>query len=154
MHLILINLIVSDLAIIFIGIPVDALGAFTKGYALDVFLCQSVAFVHTMFGSYKSIKNAKLSAIAISICFIIYHFDRKFDSTNSNSKFLLVLRNELFVYPYCYGCDTIHIYHMARAVMAFAYPCNIHNLKIRTNDLDICVCSSRTTGYWIRDICC
>ena len=76
MHLILINLIVSDLAIIFIGIPVDALGAFTKGYALDMFLCQSVAFVHTMFGSYKSIKNAKLSAIAISICFIIYHFDR------------------------------------------------------------------------------
>ena len=57
MHLILINLIVSDLAIIFIGIPVDALGAFTKGYALDMFLCQSVAFVHTMFGSYKSIKT-------------------------------------------------------------------------------------------------
>ena len=44
------NLIVSDLAIIFIGIPVDAMGAFTKGEALDAFLCPSVAFVHTIFG--------------------------------------------------------------------------------------------------------
>ena len=44
------NLIVSDLAIIFIGIPVDAMGAFTRGEALDAFLCPSVAFVHTIFG--------------------------------------------------------------------------------------------------------
>ena len=51
LHLILMNLIVSDLAIIFIGIPVDAMGAFTKGEALDAFLCPSVAFVHTIFGS-------------------------------------------------------------------------------------------------------
>ena len=146
MHLILINLIVSDLAIIFIGIPVDALGAFTKGYALDVFLCQSVAFVHTMFGSYKSIKKGKI----VRYCYLhLFHNNLKVCTNN-----LLFLRNELFIYPYCYGCDTIHIYHMARAVMAFAYPCNLHNLKVCTNDLVLCVCSSRATSYWIRDICC
>ena len=54
------NLIVSDLAIIFIGIPVDAMGAFTKGEALDAFLCPSVAFVHTIFG-----ETFKISLIRI-----------------------------------------------------------------------------------------
>ena len=51
------NLIVSDLAIIFIGIPIDAMGAFTKGESLDAFLCPSVAFVHTIFGTNMYIPN-------------------------------------------------------------------------------------------------
>ena len=44
------NLIVSDLFIIFVGIPIDAVGAFTMGNALDKTLCSCVAFTHTLFG--------------------------------------------------------------------------------------------------------
>ena len=71
------NLIVSDLAIIFIGIPVDAMGAFTKGEALDAFLCPSVAFVHTIFGiklyiqNYTNTKNITISTLGIPITNLI-----------------------------------------------------------------------------------
>ena len=50
LNLILINLIVSDLFIIFVGIPIDAVGAFTMGKALDETVCSCVAFTHTLFG--------------------------------------------------------------------------------------------------------
>ena len=73
--------------------------------------------------------------------------------TSMNSKLLNFLRDELFIYTNCYGCDTIYIYHMARAFMAFADTCDIHNLKIRSNDLVFCVCSCRTTCHRVRDVC-
>ena len=53
LNLILINLIVSDLFIIFIGIPIDAVGAFTMGKALDETACSFVAFTHTLFGKIR-----------------------------------------------------------------------------------------------------
>lgn len=73
--------------------------------------------------------------------------------TSMNSKLLNFLRDELFIYTNCYGCDTIYIYHMARAFMAFADKCDVHNLKIRSHDLVFCVCSCRTPCHWVRDIC-
>ena len=73
--------------------------------------------------------------------------------TSVNSKLLNLLRDELFIHTNCYGCDTIYIYHMARAFMAFAYTCDVHNLKIRSHDLVFCVCSCRTTCHRVRDIC-
>ena len=69
------NLIVSDLAIIFIGIPIDAMGAFTKRESLDAFLCPSVAFVHTIFGTNMYIPNQlnkhHKTGLGIPISFLI-----------------------------------------------------------------------------------
>jgi len=50
LNLILINLIISDLFIIFVGIPIDAFGAFSFGSGLDDTFCTRVAFTHTLFG--------------------------------------------------------------------------------------------------------
>ena len=47
------NLIVNDLFIAFIGVPLDTIGAFTKGQALDYVPCQATAFIHTIFGKLK-----------------------------------------------------------------------------------------------------
>ena len=47
------NLIVNDLFIVFIGVPLDTMGAFTKGQALDYVPCQATAFIHTIFGKLK-----------------------------------------------------------------------------------------------------
>ena len=60
-NIILINLIVSDLFIIFVGIPIDAVGAFTMGNALDKTLCSCVAFTHTLLG--KMIKTGIISLL-------------------------------------------------------------------------------------------
>ena len=60
-NIILINLIVSDLFIIFVGIPIDAVGAFTMGNALDKTLCSCVAFTHTLLG--KMIKTRIISLL-------------------------------------------------------------------------------------------
>ena len=51
LNLVLINLLVSDLSIIFLGIPIDTLGAFTKGQSLNNFLCSMAAFTHTVSGT-------------------------------------------------------------------------------------------------------
>ena len=50
-NLLLINLLVSDLSIIFIGIPLEAIGAFSKGQAMNHVLCRITAFTHTLSGS-------------------------------------------------------------------------------------------------------
>ena len=62
------NLIVSDLFIIFVGIPIDAVGAFTMGNALDKTLCSCVAFTHTLFG--KMIKTGMISLLLSLIEYI------------------------------------------------------------------------------------
>ena len=51
LNLVLISLLVSDLSIIFIGIPLDAIAAFTKGQAVNNVLCPMVAFTHTFWGN-------------------------------------------------------------------------------------------------------
>ena len=47
----LINLIMSELAISCIGVPLDLLGVVTNGEELDDVLCPIVAFTHTFFGN-------------------------------------------------------------------------------------------------------
>jgi hypothetical protein len=44
------NLIISDLLIVLVGIPLDVIGAFTKGAGLDNSLCPIAAFTHTISG--------------------------------------------------------------------------------------------------------
>ena len=51
LNYILINLVVSDIGISFIGVPIDLLGAATNGEAIDNVLCQIVAFTHTLLGN-------------------------------------------------------------------------------------------------------
>ena len=46
----LLNLIVSELAIAAIGIPVDFYNSITRGVNLDNFICPIVGFIHTFFG--------------------------------------------------------------------------------------------------------
>ena len=72
-NIILINLIVSDLFIIFVGIPIDAVGAFTMGNALDKTLCSCVAFTHTLFG--KIMKIAIISLLPSLSCIENWMFD-------------------------------------------------------------------------------
>ena len=50
LNLVLLNLIISDLGIVFVGIPLDAVGVYTKGESLNHLVCQFVAFNHTLFG--------------------------------------------------------------------------------------------------------
>ena len=52
----LINLILSELAIAMFGIPPDLYNSITRGEALGSFFCPSFGFVHTFFGNY-SIQN-------------------------------------------------------------------------------------------------
>ena len=54
LNLILMNLIVSDLAIIFVGVPLDILGSFTKWKSNKNIVCPAVAFTHTIFGNMKN----------------------------------------------------------------------------------------------------
>ena len=49
--MILMNLILSELAISLIGVPLDLIGTVTQGKALDSVLCPIVAFTHTLFGN-------------------------------------------------------------------------------------------------------
>ena len=48
----LINLILSELAIAMFGIPPDLYNSITRGEALGSFFCPSFGFVHTFFGNY------------------------------------------------------------------------------------------------------
>jgi len=48
----LLNLILSDLIIVLVGIPLDVIGAFTKGEGLDSLLCPMAAFTHTLSGNF------------------------------------------------------------------------------------------------------
>ena len=50
LNFVLLNLIINDLFIVFVGVPLDFTGAFSKGEALNSPLCQATAFVHTLFG--------------------------------------------------------------------------------------------------------
>ena len=59
------NLIVNDLFIAFIGVPLDTIGAFTKGQALDYVPCQTTAFIHTVFGMLKLYISAHMNQVMI-----------------------------------------------------------------------------------------
>ena len=51
-HFILMNLIISELAISMIGVPLDLVGTITHGKALDSLFCPIVGFTHTLFGKH------------------------------------------------------------------------------------------------------
>ena len=84
LNLILINLIVSDLFIVFVGIPIDAVEAFSFGSALNDTICSCVAFTHTIFGN--------IISISLKVPFlykVIWKVDLIFQTS------LLNLRNEI-----------------------------------------------------------
>ena len=85
LNLILINLILSDLFIIFIGIPIDAVGAFTMGKVLDETLCSCVAFTHTLFGTtykmklFRNLLSEKmLGKIIFNLCLLLLFHSNRF----------------------------------------------------------------------------
>ena len=57
LNLILINLIVSELAISFVGVPLDLVGTITHGKVLDGVFCPIAAFTHTLFGKWQGINS-------------------------------------------------------------------------------------------------
>ena len=97
LNLILINLIVSDLFIIFVGIPIDAFGAFSFGSGLDDTFCTCVAFTHTLFGN----------VINIYLNLFLTYF-RNFISV-FNLIFHLNYRNEFIVHINNHGSDTMSV---------------------------------------------
>ena len=46
----LINLIISEFAIAFFGVPFDLVGSITKGEAITKSFCLIQGFIHTFFG--------------------------------------------------------------------------------------------------------
>ena len=46
----LINLIISEFAIAFVGVPFDLVGSITKGEAITKSFCLIQGFIHTFFG--------------------------------------------------------------------------------------------------------
>ena len=139
MNLVITNLLVSDLSIIFIGIPLDAIGAFTKGQALNNVLCPIVAFTHTFSGMANSIFTfRRLLFISIWSLLIL------------KINIFIWKRYELFIHDHSIGCNTMHICDSVWPDVVRSNTGKIYNIEICPANLGVFThtCLASGNGYW------
>ena len=109
----LINLIISEFAIAFFGVPFDLVGSITKGEAITKSFCLIQGFIHTFFGKRCKIHLEKSPKCQISITFWT---DLKFLSIK-----YFKFRHELFVHYYGNGYRKISVCCEIGAILAQQY---------------------------------
>ena len=137
----LINLILSEFAIAFFGVPFDLVGSITKGDAITKSFCLIQGFIHTFFGKQHLIEICNLDSFFS--CFYLIILSMKYFDT----------RYELFIYHYGNGYCKIFVCCEIGTILAQQYKLYVLDFAVYTFILvfvcDVC----RTSPIWLRAIC-